>query len=284
MRFPKPLLSLLAFVLGASIAHANPSAKELVDRIITHSGAKVPADTVDCFKAGKPEQPITGVAVCMFATMDVLRKASAEGCNLIITHEPLYYNHRDDTTELAQDPVYLAKSAFIRDHGLTVWRFHDGVHAMQPDLILKGLVQKLGWERFQDPKFPLHFKLERMTFQSLLSELRHHLNRHAFQAIGDPEMELSSVCVVPGAAPGSFHRILLNAGDTELIIAGEGNQWETFEYVRDANLLGKRKAAVFLGHSASEELGMQCAATWMADFIREVPVRFIEAGPSFWSF
>lgn len=33
----------------------------------------------------------------MFATMDVLRKAVENNCNFIIAHEPLYYNHLDNT-------------------------------------------------------------------------------------------------------------------------------------------------------------------------------------------
>lgn len=263
---------------------AAPNAKELVALIRAHAGVQAPADTVDTFKTGKPETPVTGIAVCMFATVDVLKQAVAKGCNLIITHEPLYYNHRDELAALSQDPVVREKQAFIDQHHLVVWRFHDTVHAMQPDLILKGLVHTLGWERFQDPKSPFFFNVDRQTFQALQVELRHHFNRHSFQVVGDPEMEITRVCLLPGSAPFELQRKFLAEEGTELLIAGEAKQWETLEYVRDANLLGKRKALLLIGHAVSEEPGMQCTADWLRSFLPKTPVYFIESGASFWSF
>ena len=81
----------------------------------------------------------------MFATMDVLRKAVKKNCNFIIVHEPLYYNHLDNTEQFQNDSVYLEKKKFIDDHKLVVWRFHDYIHHIQPDGILSGMVEKLGW-------------------------------------------------------------------------------------------------------------------------------------------
>src|SRR5581483_3622139 len=47
-------------------------------------------------------------AVTMMATLDVLQRAAASGHNLIITHEPTFYNHEDNPKELPaqeKDPV-----------------------------------------------------------------------------------------------------------------------------------------------------------------------------------
>jgi len=38
---------------------------------------------------------VTGIAVTMMATLDVLQRAAANGQNLIITHEPTFYDHLD---------------------------------------------------------------------------------------------------------------------------------------------------------------------------------------------
>ena len=65
--------------------------------------------TVDTFKAGNPENEITGIACTFMATVNVLKKAAELGCNLIITHEPTYYNHLDSKAGLENDPVYAAK-------------------------------------------------------------------------------------------------------------------------------------------------------------------------------
>ena len=52
------------------------------------------------------------------------------GFNLIITHEPTFYDHYDKTDALAAegDPVYAAKAALIKKQGLVIWRFHDYWH------------------------------------------------------------------------------------------------------------------------------------------------------------
>ena len=77
---------------------------------------------------------------------------------------------------------------------------------------------------------------------------------------------------------------MLRSNDTEVLIAGEVPQWETYEYVRDAVSQGKRKAVIFLGHIPSEEAGMEYAAEWIRVFIKDVPVHFVECSPSYRTF
>ena len=77
--------------------------------IIKNTGANEIPNTVDVIKEGDPQTQVTGIITCMFATMDVLKQAVAKNCNLIIVHEPLYYNHLDDTKQLQNDPVFLEK-------------------------------------------------------------------------------------------------------------------------------------------------------------------------------
>ena len=50
----------------------------------------------------------------MMATFDVLQRAAAAGRNMVITHEPTFYNGDDDTKALLNDPTYLAKQASSR--------------------------------------------------------------------------------------------------------------------------------------------------------------------------
>ena len=38
---------------------------------------------------------------------------------------------------------------------------------------------------------------------------------------------------------------------------------------------------IILGHTVSEEAGMDYCATWLRSFIKEVPVHFIPAGDPF---
>src|SRR5713101_7317261 len=74
----------------------RPTAREVVTAIQEHIGVPWVSKTVDTFKSGNPETPVTGIAVTMMATLDVLQRATANGQNLIITHEPTFFNHYDD--------------------------------------------------------------------------------------------------------------------------------------------------------------------------------------------
>ena len=113
------------------------TASAVIETIIRQTGSELVPNTVDVFKAGDPQTPVKGIVTTMFATMDVLKKAVEMKCNLIITHEPVFYNHRDETTQFQNDPVFLEKKKFIDDNKLVVWRFHDYIHRIKPDARLR---------------------------------------------------------------------------------------------------------------------------------------------------
>jgi NIF3 (NGG1p interacting factor 3) protein len=92
------------------------TANQVAARIQSHVGIPWMVGTVDTFKAGDPGTQVTGIAVTMMATLDVLQRAAASGKNLVITHEPTFFNHLDAPDSLPQkenDTVLAAKRAFI---------------------------------------------------------------------------------------------------------------------------------------------------------------------------
>ena len=150
MRSATLLLATVAVLATSMLAQTQPlTARALIARIQQQIGVPWRSDTVDTFKAGNPDVPVTGVAVTMMATLDVLQRAAAAGDNLIITHEPTFFDHLDKADQLpekGEDPVLAEKRLFIEKHGLVVWRFHDHWHARNPDGIETGMVHALGWK------------------------------------------------------------------------------------------------------------------------------------------
>ena len=131
----------------ASIAQVNRlTARQVIERIQKNVGVTWHSQTVDTFKAGDPDTPVTGIATTMMATYDVLQRAAAAGDNLIVTHEPTFYGHQDETAVLAKenDAVLATKQAFIEKHHLVIWRFHDHWHARTPDGIQTVMIRALG--------------------------------------------------------------------------------------------------------------------------------------------
>src|SRR5438552_19056480 len=130
-----PLLASSALAQNApsSSPAQKPTANEVIEQINAQVGVPWQEKTVDTFKAGDPQTPVTGIAVTMMATLDVLQRAAANGQNLIITHEPTFFDDPDKAEPLPQgeqDPVLKEKRAFIEKHHLVIWRFHNHWHRM----------------------------------------------------------------------------------------------------------------------------------------------------------
>jgi len=260
------------------------TAQQVIATIIKNTGANTIPNTVDVFKEGDPQTPVTGIITTMFATMDVLKQAVAKNCNLIIVHEPLYYNHLDQTEAFRNDPVFLEKKKYINDHKLVIWRFHDYIHSMRPDGIESGMVEKLGWKNYLVKGTTNKFVMPETTLNDLLKNLRQTFPKNAFYVVGKPEMKVKNVSMAVGAPGSAWHIRLLEDKNVDVVLAGESQQWETYEYMRDAVSQGRNKAIIFLGHINSEEAGMNYCAQWLKGFINNIPVTYVECGPSFWSF
>lgn len=280
----RPLTVLTLFVAcGSQAGAATLTARQVIERIQKNVGVPWRSETVDTFKAGNPDTAITGVTTTMMATYDVLRRAAAAGKNLVITHEPTFYNHLDKTGEFEKenDAVLAAKQALIKKHNLVVWRFHDHWHMRRPDGIMTGMVRALGWEKFQNSKNPEVFLLPETTLEALAGTVKQRLDIRALRFVGDPNLKVTKIGLSPGYSGFEGARHMLQRDDVEVLVMGEGLEWETIEYGADAVAEGKRKALIITGHIPSEQAGMEECARWLKGFVREVPVEFIPAAEPF---
>jgi putative NIF3 family GTP cyclohydrolase 1 type 2 len=268
--------SLLAFA-SAAAQTTSPTAAQVVAKIVAHTGLALPASTVDTFKAGDPNTPVRGIAVTMMATLDVLQRAAARGHNLVITHEPTFYSHRDELgpLETENDPVVAAKKKFIADHGLVVWRFHDLPHMTQPDMITRGIVRALGWESSQRGDTARLFQVKETSLEDLAEMMGKRLSSSAVRIVGDPHARVSRVALTQGFPGFATNRHAYQFRRVDVLAIGEDHEWETIEYATDAIASGQLKGLIVLGHISSEQAGMDEVTRWLKTFITEVPVEFV---------
>lgn len=284
---PDIKILLLIVLIGAlqipaqSIVPGKLTARQVIEQMKSKLTCTWSDETVDTFKTGNPDDVVTGIAVCMFADMATLQKAVAQHCNLIIVHEPTFYNHQDNTEQFKNDPVYLKKHEFIDQHHLIIFRFHDHWHRTVPDGIYVGMVNKLCWKANEVDKSMLYFKFPEQTVGEFAEKVQDKLKGSQLRIVGNQSMHFTNVALSVGAPGSQSHINLLNNPFTELLVAGEGQEWETYEYVLDASTMGMKKAAIFTGHISSEEAGMEYCASWLKTFITEVPIVYFENGPSF---
>ena len=281
----KTVLVALAIPLAASAQSHPLTARQVIERIQKNVGVPWRSETVDTFKAGDPDTPVTGIATTMMATYDVLRRAAASGKNLIITHEPTFYNHEDKTSDFEKenDAVLATKLSFIAEHHLVVWRFHDHWHARRPDGIQTGVIRALGWEKFQNPNNDHLFVVPETTLEQLAADIRQRLGIRTLRVVGDPSIRVTKLALNPGYPGFPSERHTLQRDDVQVLVMGEGLEWETIEYGADAAAEGKQKALIILGHIPSEQAGMEDCALWLRTFVTEVPVEFVPTAEPFWT-
>lgn len=254
--------------------------QDAIKRIKAGADARVGLNTVDTIKCGNAKDELRGIACTFLANRAVLDAAVKAGANLVITHEPTFYNHTDDTGWLKGDPVYESKRQFLEQAGLVVWRLHDLTHIVRPDMIVTGMAQALGFAH-PDARHHNHFPIEPQTLRELARHCEDKLGIRGVRFAGDPDMPCSRVALRVGSPGGRAQIESLMVPGVDVVITGESPEWETCEYVRDSAAAGQRKALIILGHANSEDAGVRWVADWIRGLVPEVPVTHIATGDPF---
>jgi putative NIF3 family GTP cyclohydrolase 1 type 2 len=276
-------LALAAFSL-LSYAQKPMTAADAIQKIQKYYAPAPPPDTVDTIKAGDPATVVTGIATTFLDTMDVLREAARHNENLIITHEPTFYNHRDNTAFFKEDPVYKQKRAFIEQHHMVVFRLHDEIHMAKPDPISVALMDAMGTKKYLDnPDNPDFATIPTVSLRTLAQEIQSRLHMQTLRVVGNPDMPVTHIAIRPGASGLERQVETLRKNNVDVLIAGEALEWETVEYTRDATAQGRQKALILIGHEPSEEPGMEQAAKDIRQLFPWLKVDHILANQPMWN-
>ena len=217
---------------------------------------------VDTIKSGDPSQPLRNVITTFLANHQTIDYAARYGVNLIITHEPIYYNHLDETDWLEKNSVYQKKRKLLEDHGIVVWRFHDYWHAYKPDGIATGALKLLGWEAYAEADQPQLCRIPPISLAELSQYMKTRFGAKRIRVMGNAGMLCSRIGLLVGAEDGRRQIEMLS--EVDVLVVGEVREWETTEYIRDANWQGdQEKGLIVIGHALSEDPGMAWLAEWL---------------------
>jgi len=301
--------SLLAGTLAAAripLTAAGPlTAQEVVARIQTNLGAESSANSTDGFKAGDPSTPVKGIATTAMATIDVLKRASAGGANLVITYEPTFFGRQDGPTPpppppsspppggsnrpsprmfiglAADDPVYTAKKELIEKSGLVVYRMRDGWQSRKDNEMTTGLAESLGWTKYRVKPDDVLYDIPKATAEETVAYIRKKLNlRGGLRAVGDRKATVRRVLLYPGTmTPTTMWQ---RYEETDLIVAGEVREWENTHYAADIFTVGEKRGLITIGRVVSEDPGMRACAAWLKTVVKEVPTQWVTVGDLYW--
>ena len=233
-----------------------------------------PCDTV---KFGDPNKEITGIVTTMWATPNVIRRASELGANLIITHEPTFYTDEDKPHD---NPVERAKFELIKSTGVVIYRYHTIMHMMKPDLIPTGAFYYLGLkgeltstEYFASSIFTLD---EPMSANELAALFKEKIGVKHIRIAGNGDFKGRRIGACFGM-PAGVGEILADER-TDFVMVGETTEFRFSEFARDAAELGINKAMIVLGHEGSERSGMRYLAKLLSEKHPELQIDYVECG------
>jgi putative NIF3 family GTP cyclohydrolase 1 type 2 len=257
----------------------------IVERIraaCAERGVEWQKETVDTFKIGRIDMPVTGVVSTFMATLPVMRKAVALGANFIVSHEPIFYNHLDDTSGLQADRIYQAKVRFATQHGLTVWRFHDHWHKIKPEPMSSASIKELGWSRYLDKGsegFRRTFTRPETTLRAVAEEIASRYPSASVRVIGRPDLPVRKIVNIGHGVNDVVNAFAIG----DIAIGPEVREWDSAELTRDAVMLGANKGLILIAHERGEEGGMELCREWLRPLIPEVRLAYIDGGEPFTS-
>jgi putative NIF3 family GTP cyclohydrolase 1 type 2 len=252
-----------------------------IDALKASYGASWRETAIDVLLCGESALELRGVAVTMMATQESVAQAKSLGCNLVITHEPVFYNHQGQTAFLEGDAVYKAKREYLEAQGMAVFHLHDNLHSPKTDPISRGVARALGWEDKRLDDSYCRFSLPGVKLGRITRLINAKLRPAAPRYIGDPRMAYENVFTSWGFSMLENLLGLLAERESCVLVTGETHEWELVEYMRDAQALGFRKALVVVGHVCSEEAGVEAFYAELAVLFPELKVRFVRTGDLF---
>jgi putative NIF3 family GTP cyclohydrolase 1 type 2 len=277
-----------AFVLSAGNANAVHfltrkkayTVGDIIDLVLKEIPGAPFAQTVDTLKSGNRDIAVTGIVTTMFATVDIIQQAIQKKANFIIAHEPTFYNHTDDLNWVSPNHITQQKKELLDQHKITVWRLHDYLHSFVPDSVQYGVVQKAGWLPYYQPGNAV-ITLPAISLGSLAAHLKKKLGIAQVRVIGSLLQQCKRVALLPGASGGQSHIRMVERERPDVLVVGELHEWETAEYIRDTQQLGEKTALIVLGHSVSEEPGLQWLQAWLQPRLDGVTVYHLISGNPF---
>lgn len=234
-----------------------------------------PTDTVDTFKAGGPDTVVTGIAVAWLPFTWALERARALDCSLFVTHEPTYYDHRDDREELFQLDIPAERRQKLEEWGMAVLRCHDLWDRFPEKGITASWGDFLGLDRLvAHSEYARVYAVEPTTARTVAERVAARtagLGQPGVHLIGEGERSVETVCVGTGAI--SPYLELVARFQPDLVVCSD----DGMDYWRDgAYAVDGGPPIVVVHHGVTEEPGVARLAEQLRAGFPGTPIHHIE--------
>ena len=230
--------------------------------------------TVDTFKCGDPETPIRGIAVGWMPYTWALMRAVELGCNLFVTHEPVFYDHLDRDRDVFALGGAERKRALIEREGLVIFRCHDVWDQFPGTGIVDAWAKVLGFsEPLAGQGYYRVFAGGGRTALSIARDVARRTRRfgqEAVQLVGPADRPVHRVALGCGAIT-PFRRFVASYEADLAICTDDGFvQWRDGALAIDLEI-----PAIVVNHPVSEEEGIRLLAEHLRGAFPSVKIAHI---------
>lgn len=240
---------------------------------------------------GDPDQECTGIISTIYASIKVIEEAHRKGCNLIVVHEALFWNHGDHTDWLLNNSAFQKKAELLDRYHICVWRNHDHIHGgvklgrVYKDGIIYGLTSLMGWNDCivnREDVMPRELEIPQTSAREMAALINEKFRLKGVRFIGNPDAVIKKIYFpfhIQGKPSDNDIVTKINDQDINCLLTAELVDFTVSQYIKDAGELKEDKCIFALGHFNFEEIGMEWYAQYIRDHVKpDVDVYFIQAG------
>lgn len=261
------------------------SAQDVLDYLIPNSPWVNLKTTVDTVKFGDPKKKFKKVGVTWYPALATLKAAHAAGCDLLVSHEPLFWNVQDPPNpKVCNEPPGDARRKFLEQTGMVVVRAHDTWDQWPVMGVRDGWARKLGLTKrifaSKDHNCWGIYEVREQTlkeFATYMAGRIKSLGEDSVQVIGDPKMKIRH----PSLGVGYIgpDKDMVAAGADVLIVCFDGAPyWDTRERLAEMGV-----GVIAVEHGTSEMPGIEGLTQVLAEKFPAVRFQYFAEHPRTWT-
>jgi putative NIF3 family GTP cyclohydrolase 1 type 2 len=243
-----------------------------------------PENTVDTVKCGDPSRTVNKAGVCWFASLNTIHAAHEDGCDLLICHEPTFWQHEAPENLWRNREPGTTKQRFLDETGMVILRAHDTWDQWPEIGIRDSWAKWLGLENrvyaSADHNYHAVYVIEKQplhTFASHVAQRVRSLGEDSVRVMGEPSRPVRRVAVGVGCAGPDKDTV--EAGADVLIVCYDGaSYWAVRERLHEMGA-----AVIVVEHGTSEMPGMMNLCKHLSGQFPDVAFQYYAKHPMSWT-
>ncbi len=273
-----------AFSQEASQTPRQPTTLDIRNHLLANCPEVDPKNTVDTVKIGDPTKPVKKAGVCWYPSIENIKAAHAAGCDLLICHEPTFWQHEAPEDHWRNKAPGKAKREFLEKTGMVILRVHD-MWDRWPEIGIRD-----SWARFLgfgkpsytrpgDP-FRAIYPIEPQTLRDFARSLAKKvkpLGDDSVQVMGDPDRIVSRPAIGVGCISPDAETV--EAGADVVIVCFDGaSYWQARERLHEMGA-----AVITMEHGTTEMPGIENLCKYLAGKFPQVQFQYFAEHPRPWT-